>query len=180
MEPLRSAIDPRSDSYRANYDAMSALVDRLRAELKRSTLGGGEKYVQRHLERGKLPPRERVEMLLDQSSYFLEIAPLAGIGMDERKPGFKHIIIRPIPGGGLNTASGSYESPYGTIKTHWEVIGNQFKLWVRIPGNTTATVYVPGTQAKADEGEHVHRGHTYPDSTEFNVPSGDYVFTSTL
>src|SRR5580704_18897929 len=66
---------------------MSAMVDRLRTELKRSTLGGGEKYVQRHIERGKLLPRERVEMLLDEGSYFLEIAPLAGIGMENESPG---------------------------------------------------------------------------------------------
>ena len=54
VEPIRSAIDPQSESYRANYSAMSEAVDRLRIELKRSTVGGGEKYVQRHLERGKL------------------------------------------------------------------------------------------------------------------------------
>src|SRR5260370_21677350 len=70
---------------------MSSAVERLRAELKRSTQGGGEKYVQRHLERGKLLPRERVELLLDEGSYFLEIAPLAGIGMDDETPGARTI-----------------------------------------------------------------------------------------
>jgi 3-methylcrotonyl-CoA carboxylase beta subunit len=50
--------------------------------LRKSTLGGGEQYVKRHLARGKLPPRERVEMLLDEGSYFLEIAPLAGYEME--------------------------------------------------------------------------------------------------
>jgi acyl-CoA carboxylase subunit beta len=99
VEPIRSAIDPQSESYRANYDAMSAAVDRLRIELKRSTAGGGEKYVQRHLERGKLLPRERVEMLLDEGSYFLEIAPLAGIGMDDEIPGARVI-------GGVGLVSG--------------------------------------------------------------------------
>jgi acetyl-CoA carboxylase carboxyltransferase component len=66
---------------------MSAAVDRLCAELKRSTVGGGEKYVQRHIERGKLLPRDRVELLLDEGSYFLEIAPLAGIGFEDETPG---------------------------------------------------------------------------------------------
>src|SRR5882724_4953589 len=98
VEPIRSAIDPQSESYRANYSAMSAAVDRLRIELNRSTEGGGEKYVQRHLERGKLLPRERVEMLLDEGSYFLEIAPLAGIGMDDI-PGARVI-------GGIGLVSG--------------------------------------------------------------------------
>src|SRR5437016_3959822 len=66
---------------------MQAAVERLRAELKRSTEGGGEKYVKRHTERGKLLPRDRVEMLLDEGSYFLEIAPLAGYGMENEFPG---------------------------------------------------------------------------------------------
>src|SRR5580700_4482104 len=99
LEPLRTAIDRESDSYRANYDAMSAAVDRLRTELKRSTEGGGEKYVQRHIQRGKLLPRERVELLLDEGSYFLEIAPLAGIGLDDEVPGARVI-------GGIGLVSG--------------------------------------------------------------------------
>ena len=99
LEPLRTAVDRQSDTYRANYAAMSAAVDRLRAELKRSTQGGGEKYVQRHLQRGKLLPRERVELLLDEGSYFLEIAPLAGIGIDDEIPGARVI-------GGIGLVSG--------------------------------------------------------------------------
>ena len=43
--------------------------------------GGGEKYVERHLSRGRILPRKRIEMLLDRDSYFLEIAPLAGHAM---------------------------------------------------------------------------------------------------
>jgi len=66
---------------------MQSSLERLRAELKRSTEGGGEKYVKRHVERGRLLPRDRVEMLLDEGSYFLEIAPLAGIGMENEFPG---------------------------------------------------------------------------------------------
>jgi acetyl-CoA carboxylase carboxyltransferase component len=66
---------------------MQTALVRLRAELQRSTQGGGEKYVKRHQERGKLLPRDRVEMLLDEGSYFLEIAPLAGYGMENEFPG---------------------------------------------------------------------------------------------
>ena len=84
---LPSNVDTRSETYRANYAWMSAEIDRLRAELKRSTEGGGSKYIERHRARGKLLPRERVEALLDEGSYFLEIAPLAGIGMDGEVPG---------------------------------------------------------------------------------------------
>ena len=96
---MTTAVDPLSETYRANYAGMSAALDRLHAELKRSTEGGGEKYVQRHRERGKLLPRERVELLLDEGSYFLEIAPLAGIGMDDETPGARVI-------GGIGLVSG--------------------------------------------------------------------------
>jgi acyl-CoA carboxylase subunit beta len=87
VPPLKSIVDRQSSVYQSNYAAMQAAVDQLRAELRRSTEGGGEKYVRRHIERGKLLPRERVEMLLDEGSYFLEIAPLAGIGMENESPG---------------------------------------------------------------------------------------------
>ena len=87
MPQLRSTVDRDSGPYRDNYAAMQAAIERLRAELKRSTEGGGEKYVQRHIQRGKLLPRDRVEMLLDEGSYFMEIAPLAGHGMENEFPG---------------------------------------------------------------------------------------------
>jgi acetyl-CoA carboxylase carboxyltransferase component len=99
MSQIRSAVDTRSDSYRGNYEKMSAAVERLKTELKRSTEGGGEKYVQRHLDRGKLLPRDRVELLLDEGSYFLEIAPLAGIGIEDETPGARVI-------GGIGLVSG--------------------------------------------------------------------------
>src|SRR5262249_28088392 len=80
-------VDRQSSVYQSNYAAMQAALERLRTELKRSTEGGGEKYVRRHIERGKLLPRERVEMLLDEGADFLENAALAGIGMANESPG---------------------------------------------------------------------------------------------
>ncbi|MEO6726922.1 MAG: carboxyl transferase domain-containing protein [Blastocatellia bacterium] len=82
MQPIQSLIDAKSESYQSNYAANLASVERLKEELKKSTLGGGEQYTKRHVARGKLLPRERIEMLLDEGSYFLEIAPLAGIAME--------------------------------------------------------------------------------------------------
>src|SRR5215510_15667036 len=82
MQPLKSLLDTNSEVYQSNYSANLTSVRRLKSELRKSTLGGGEQYIKRHLARGKLPPRERVEMLLDEGSYFLEIAPLAGYGME--------------------------------------------------------------------------------------------------
>ena len=99
VSQIRSGVHSDSDSFRANYAAMSAAIEKLRVELKGSTVGGGEKYVQRHLDRGKLLPRERVELLLDEGSYFLEIAPLAGLGMDDETPGARVI-------GGIGVVSG--------------------------------------------------------------------------
>ena len=87
MDLYRSTVDRTSESFQSNHAAMSAAIEKLRASLKLSTQGGGGKYVQRHIERGKLLPRDRVELLLDEGSYFLEIAPLAGIGMPGESPG---------------------------------------------------------------------------------------------
>jgi acetyl-CoA carboxylase carboxyltransferase component len=82
MQAVKTLIDRNSESYQFNFTSNLASVERLKEELKKSTLGGGEQYVKRHVARGKLLPRERVEMLLDEGSYFLEIAPLAGHGME--------------------------------------------------------------------------------------------------
>ncbi len=87
MQPIKSHIDKASEAYQSNYQANAASVERLKATLASTTQGGGESYVKRHLAKGKLLPRERVEMLLDEGSYFLEIAPLAGIGMEREFPG---------------------------------------------------------------------------------------------
>jgi acetyl-CoA carboxylase carboxyltransferase component len=87
MRPIKSHIDHQAESYQANYAANLKSVERLREELRKSTLGGGEQYVKRHLARGRLLPRERIELLLDEGSYFLEIAPLAGYGMKDEFTG---------------------------------------------------------------------------------------------
>src|SRR5215472_4847346 len=81
MRSIKSNINVNAEPYVSNFQAMTAGVGKLRAELARSTLGGGEKYVKRHRSRGRLLPRERIDILLDEGSYFLEIAPLAGIGV---------------------------------------------------------------------------------------------------
>lgn len=99
MRPIKSIIDSESESFKANLTAMTAAIAVLRTELSRSTKGGGEQYVKRHIARGKLLPRERIEALLDNGSYFLEIAPLAGIGMEGEHPGAGTI-------GGIGIVSG--------------------------------------------------------------------------
>ncbi|MCS6966832.1 MAG: acyl-CoA carboxylase subunit beta, partial [Candidatus Kapabacteria bacterium] len=63
MPVLSTRIDPKSPTFRANYEAMLEQVHRLQEQLALARAGGGEKYVARHRERGKLLPRERLELL---------------------------------------------------------------------------------------------------------------------
>lgn len=87
MATLVSKLNPRSEEAKANAAAMRALVDDLNAKLAKIAEGGGEAARAKHLGRGKLLPRERVEMLLDPDTPFLEIAPLAALGMYPEKDG---------------------------------------------------------------------------------------------
>ncbi|WP_043447435.1 carboxyl transferase domain-containing protein [Arthrobacter sp. L77] len=88
METLTSKVDPLSTAFTANHAAQTALVEDLRARLATGALGGPERSRERHVARGKLLPRERIDRLLDDGSPFLEIAPLAANGMyDDECPG---------------------------------------------------------------------------------------------
>ena len=78
MRVIRTRVRPQSDEFRARRAAMQALVDTLDGALGQSREGGGGKYTERHLAKGKLLPRERIELLLDPGSHFLELMPLAG------------------------------------------------------------------------------------------------------
>jgi 3-methylcrotonyl-CoA carboxylase beta subunit len=81
MSVLTSHLSPRSADFAANAQAMQAAVADLRAQLQASALGGGEAARAKQLARGKLPPRERVALLLDPGTPFLELSPLAAHGM---------------------------------------------------------------------------------------------------
>ena len=80
MAALRSALDTGSEEYARNRAAQLAAIDALDAELDTVVAGGGERYLARHRERGKLPVRERLELLLDPDSPFLELSALAAWG----------------------------------------------------------------------------------------------------
>jgi 3-methylcrotonyl-CoA carboxylase beta subunit len=77
MDRLRSTLDPRSDRFQANREHHLALVDDLRDRLAAAAMGGPERSRERHVSRGKLLPRDRVEALLDPGTPFLELSPLA-------------------------------------------------------------------------------------------------------
>jgi acetyl-CoA carboxylase carboxyltransferase component len=79
---LRSVIDPTSVHYTDAAKAMSAKLAELDGELAKALAGGGPKYVERHHARGKLTARERIELLLDPDSPFLELCPLAAYGTE--------------------------------------------------------------------------------------------------
>jgi 3-methylcrotonyl-CoA carboxylase beta subunit len=88
MPVLDSKLNPRSEEFKASAAAMAALVTDLKAKLAWVAQGGGEAARAKHSARGKLLPRERVEMLLDPDTPFLEIAPLAAHAMyDNAAPG---------------------------------------------------------------------------------------------
>ncbi|MBZ0237360.1 MAG: acyl-CoA carboxylase subunit beta [Deltaproteobacteria bacterium] len=96
---LPTKIDRRSTEYAANHAGNTAAIDKLSAALREATVGGGEKYTSRHKAAGKLLPRERVELLLDRDSYFLELCPLAGKDVPGHTPGASLI-------GGVGLVSG--------------------------------------------------------------------------
>src|SRR5947208_9187185 len=84
---LESQLNPRAADFQSNAQAMQVLVDDLAAQLAKAAAGGGEAARAKHTARGKLPPRERVQMLLDPGTPFLEIAPLAAHDMYINKDG---------------------------------------------------------------------------------------------
>ncbi|MCK4154671.1 carboxyl transferase domain-containing protein [Ralstonia pseudosolanacearum] len=88
MPTLETKLNPRADDFKANADAMRALVADLRDKVARIALGGGGDARAKHLARGKLLPRERVQQLLDPGTPFLEFSQLAAHGMyDDAAPG---------------------------------------------------------------------------------------------
>ena len=88
MEILSGMTDTRSEEFGANAETNRALAAELQKKLDQAALGGPEKSRRRHIERGRLLPRERVERLLDAGSPFLEISALAADGLyDDASPG---------------------------------------------------------------------------------------------
>jgi 3-methylcrotonyl-CoA carboxylase beta subunit len=96
MSGFRSAIDRRSADFATNRAAMLALVERLRADVATIRDGGGEAARARHVSRGKLLPRERIRLLIDPASPFLEFSQFAGHGMYQDA----------VPAGGIITGIG--------------------------------------------------------------------------
>ncbi|MGD9101555.1 MAG: glycoside hydrolase family 78 protein [Anaerolineae bacterium] len=114
-------------------------------------------------------------------------AVVAGIDVDPERPGYKHVILRPRPGGDLTHARATLDSMHGRIVSDWRIKDGAFHWRVTVPPNTTATVYVP-----ADESAQVVEGQTpaqqaagvtairrEPEAAVYEVESGSYHFVVT-
>jgi len=82
MRPIKSKINPKSEAFRENYRQMSELVKELDEKMQEGRNEGKDKHLQKARKQGKYLARERIELLLDRDSPFLELLPLAGLGMD--------------------------------------------------------------------------------------------------
>ncbi len=91
-------------------------------------------------------------------------------GLAAGAPGYRHLIVEPMPGGGLETASASHRTPYGDASVRWERTGGRLVVDVVVPPSTTATVRLPGGEpVDVGPGEHRFDGAFRPvadDGTE--------------
>lgn len=82
MEVLATRVNPTTEEYRQNRKVMLERLHELDELTAQAVAGGGPRYIERHRERDKLLVRERIELLLDRDSWFLELSPLAGLGSE--------------------------------------------------------------------------------------------------
>jgi alpha-L-rhamnosidase len=112
----------------------------------------------------------------------------AGIELDARQPGYKHILIQPHPGGGLTWVKASVQSMYGRVASAWERKEQTMMLRVGVPPNTTATVRLPGARLDqvTESGQPLQSSPDVSDARQVdddamvNVGSGVYVFEWTF
>ncbi len=157
MPVLQSHIDTRSPEFHANADHLDALVADLRETVARIRLGGSERARQRHVERGKLLPRERVRALLDAGSPFLELSQLAA----------HQVYDDHVPAAGLITGIGRVSGRECVI------VAND----ATVKGGT----YYPLTVKKHLRAQEIARQNHLPciylvDSGGANLPNQDEVF----
>jgi alpha-L-rhamnosidase len=111
---------------------------------------------------------------------------VAGLDADPEEPGYKHIHIRPQPGGGLTSARASLETMYGLASSAWEIADGRLRLDVTVPPNTHATIRLPNTTvAGVTEGgralgaaDGIARVAQDGDAVTVEVGSGRYRFVS--
>lgn len=113
---------------------------------------------------------------------------ILGINPDQREVGYKHVVIKPLPGGGLTFARGEYDSIRGKIAVAWRQESSRFHLDVTIPANVTATVCIPAKDATTVT-ESGHPAGQTPgvkflrmegNCAVYEVGSGEYSFISAV
>jgi len=109
---------------------------------------------------------------------------VAGLNSDPAQPGYKHIIVRPQPGGGFTYATATLMTPYGEAASGWKIDGDRLRVTVRVPPNARATVNLPGAQLQdVREGGSplasapgVTRSAQVGDTVAVEIGSGNYEF----
>ena len=109
---------------------------------------------------------------------------VAGIEIDPQKPGYKHILIQPQPGGGLEWVKASVRSPYGNVSSSWELKDQKMTLRVLIPADTTATIRLPHARLEdvvesgtpLQSSAEIPVAHQVSDAVVAQAGSGSYVF----
>ena len=162
MTVLETKLNARSVDFQANAAAMRVQVEDLQVQLAKAAAGGGEVARAKHVARGKLPPRERVQMLLDPGTPFLELAPLAALRMYPDKDGSDS-----APGAGVITGIGR------VMGVDCMVVCND----ATVKGGT----YYPMTVKKHLRAQEVAQQNNLPciylvDSGGANLPNQDEVF----
>jgi alpha-L-rhamnosidase len=111
---------------------------------------------------------------------------VAGIDLDPERPAYKHIILRPTPGGSITHAKARLHSLYGPIESAWTLDGKRFTLDAVVPPNTTATLHLPAASAAGitETGQPVDQSETvqFIDHRDgraiFELGAGRYRFSS--
>jgi alpha-L-rhamnosidase len=109
---------------------------------------------------------------------------VAGIEIDPQQPAYRHVLIRPHPGGGLNHAKAAIDTVYGSASSDWRISNGRFTLAVDVPPNSKATVQLPAARKDQvrESGRPIATGSGIADITEsegaltVNIGSGKYVF----
>jgi alpha-L-rhamnosidase len=110
---------------------------------------------------------------------------VAGIGMDENQPGYKHSVINPRPGGELTWAKATHKSMYGEIVSGWNLEGEKLTMEVAIPANTSASIHIPGDPSGVQVNGSPISGagmefETKDGETVLHTGSGNYSIATTL
>ena len=162
MPHIESKLNPRSDDFKANVAAMQAIVDDLRDKVEKIAAGGGEAAAAKHLARGKLLPRDRVQMLLDPGTPFLEFSQMAAYAM-------------------YQDANGADAAPAAGIITGIGRVSGQECVIVCNDATVKGGTYYPMTVKKHLRAQEIADQNNLPciylvDSGGANLPNQDDVF----